>query len=60
MSGGIVIVFGALLIVVGIYALFEGVGERGRVESRFMDVSGPGGLVIIGIGAIMIIIGASM
>ena len=57
---GVVVVVGVLLVLFGVYALFADVGGRGRIESEFMDVSGSGGLVIIGIGAVMVIIGAAM
>jgi hypothetical protein len=51
---------GLTLMVLGIIALIFGVGGKGRVESRFMNLSRPSGLVILGIGAVMFIIGAAM
>jgi len=55
---GIIIVVGLLLIGVGIYAVYEGWSGKGSVASDYLKVSGSSGLVIIGIGAIMVIIGA--
>jgi hypothetical protein len=51
---------GLTLMVLGIIALVFGVGRKGRVESRFMDLSRPSGVVILGIGAAMVMIGAAM
>lgn len=56
MSGTVVGV-GIVLIVVGILMLLAGIGGRGRVESDIMDASGPVGLVVLVVGAIMVILG---
>jgi len=49
---------GILLIVVGILMLLAGVGGRGRVESDIVDASGPVGLVVSVVGAILVVLGS--
>jgi len=56
MSGTVVGV-GILLIAVGIMMLLAGVGGKGRVESDIMDASGPVGLIVLVVGAIVVIFG---
>lgn len=51
---------GLTLVVLGIIQLVLGVGGKGRVESRFMNISRLGGLVILGIGVVTLIIGAAL
>jgi len=46
-----------LLIVVGILMLLAGIGGKGRVESDIMDASGPVGLIVLVVGAIMVVFG---
>jgi len=54
---GTVIGIGILLIAVGIMMLLAGIGGKGRVESDVMTASGPVGLIVLVVGAIMVIFG---
>lgn len=55
---GVVIVVGLILTLVGIFASYDGWHGDGGLESEYFDVSGPTGVIILAIGAIMVIVGA--
>lgn len=55
---GEVVGMGILLMIIGILMLIFGIGGKGKVESNVMNVTGPVGLIVIGIGAILAVIGS--